>query len=295
MRRNLSTQIAADEFVDQVLGIHDDDGGRKAAKIVGAELGLYSLEDRPTISHKDYRVASYRSPKDRNRLCETILFELIDLERLPNDDQITLGAGGARPKTVQSDAQAYIVSGPPASGKSTIAETLAEQHGAYILDSDYAKRKFPEYQLYDAGASLVHQESDQIIFGPDRPVKATTQCLFEYCAYKQHNMVIPMVGRTTSSMESICNQLIKALYTVHIVNVVLEPQECAVRAFNRFCETGRYVPLSYVYDEVGNKPEVTYFRLKRNHTGDPNIASFTQVSTEVKPPQILERSENSPL
>lgn len=293
VRRSLNTQISADEFVSHVLGILDDDDGNKAAKIVGAELGLRSLEDCPTDTHKEYRLAKYRSTDSRKRLRKTILTELMDMERLSDDDKICLGKGGARPEHIESEAQAYIVSGPPASGKSKIAETLATKHGAYILDSDYAKRKFPEYHLYDAGASLVHEESDKMIFGP-----SDVGFLFEYCAYNRYNMVIPLVGRTDSSMNRICNKLIEAGYSIHIINVVLEPRECAIRAFQRFCDTNRYVPLSYVFDDVGNRPEVVYFHLKREHSGDASFVSYTQISTDVprgKSPKILERSGPCPL
>lgn len=293
VRRNLSTQISADKFVEEVLGILDDDDGRKAAKIVGAELGLQSLEDCPTATHKDYRLAKYRSAASRKGLREKILTELMDLERLDDDEEIRLGSGGAKPKHIQTDAQAYIVSGAPASGKSKIAESLATKHGAYILDSDYAKRKFPEYYLYDAGASLVHEESDEIIFGP-----GDGRFLFEYCTYKQYNIVIPLVGRTDSSMERIFKKLIEADYAIHVINVVLDPCKCANRAFHRFCETNRYVPLSYVFDEVGDKPEIVYFRLKRKYLGRTNFISYTQISTDVPQgdaPEVLEANGPSPL
>ena len=261
--------------MENILGIPDDDG-RLAAQIVCAELGLQVLEDSPTITHKNYRVAKYRSAKERQRLRDAILSELINMEQLDNDDDICLGQGGAKPRNIQTNAQAYIVSGPPASGKSKIADALAAENGAYILDSDYAKRKFPEYHFYDGGASLVHKESDQIVFG-----SGSGKHLFEYCVYSRCNMVIPLVGRTLESMAGICDKLIASGYTIHIVNVVLDPGKCAFRALQRFRSSKRYVPLSYIFDEVGDKPEVVYFRLKRKFAGKPNFKSFTQLSTDV--------------
>lgn len=290
LRRKLNTQADADEFVEEVLGISDDDGS-KAAKIVCAELGLQVLEEFPTIQYKNYRVAQYRTDKDRKELQGRILAELIQMPRLEDDDQIRLGCGGAKPDSLEYDAQAYIVSGPPASGKSTITNALASEKGAYVLDSDYAKRKFPEYHFYDGGASLVHKESDQIVFGPG------DYHLFEYCIYRRCNVVVPMVGRTDASMMEICEKLIKFDYTIHIINVVLAPNICASRAFRRYCETKRYVPLSYIFDEVSTKPENVYFHLKRQYDRHPSFGSFTQLSTDVDsgcPPKILERTENSP-
>ncbi len=289
-RRKLNTQVDADEFVENVLGILDDDGSQ-AAKIVCAELGLQVLEDSPTVSSKNYRVAKYRLQKDRKRLQDRILSELITMTQLENDDDICLGSGGAKPQNLQAGAQAYIVSGPPASGKSTITNTLAAENGAYVLDSDHAKRKFPEYHFYNGGASLVHQESDQIIFGPGR------QHLLEFCIYSRYNIVVPLVGRTDESMKDICEKLIEAGYTIHIVNVVLPPEQCAARAFRRYCETDRYVPLSYIFDEVGTRPENIYFHLKREFGQNPHFGSFTQLSTDVPhncPPKVLEATENSP-
>lgn len=291
LRRKLNTQIDADEFVEKVLGILDDDGS-KAAKIVCAELGLQVLEDFPTNQYKNYRVAKYRTAKDRQGLQRRVLAELIEMQCLEDDDKICLGRGGAKPASLKKDAQAYIVSGPPASGKSTITNTLAAEKGAYVLDSDYAKRKFPEYHFYEGGASLVHKESDQIIFGPGK------QTLFEYCVYSRCNMVIPLVGRTVDSMTEICEQLITFGYTIHVINIVLAPDKCVCRAFRRYCDTKRYVPLSYIFDEVSNNPEVVYFRLKREYDGHPSFGSFTQLSTDVDSgcsPEILERTENSPI
>lgn len=94
-RRKLNTQVDADEFVENVLGILDDDGSQ-AAKIVCAELGLQVLEDSPTVSSKNYRVAKYRLQKDRKRLQDRILSELITMTQLENDDDICLGSGGAQ-------------------------------------------------------------------------------------------------------------------------------------------------------------------------------------------------------
>ncbi len=288
VRRNLNTQIAADDFLESVLTDFDDDNGELAAQIVSAELGLFALEDQPTLTHKDYRVAKYRSKKDRDKLNDQILKELISLQRLEDDDKICLGVGGAKPEFIKSEAHAYIVSGAPASGKSGIAGALANKAGAYILDSDYAKRKFYEYHFYYGGASLVHKESDQIIFGGNKN-------LFEYCVYSRHNIVIPLVGRTYESLEEICQKLIDADYSIHIVNVVLDRVKCVSRAIHRYKATKRYVPLSYIFDEVGNQPEIVYYRLKREYSDHKSFKGFTQYSTDVpegNKPELVESTED---
>lgn len=289
-RRTLDNNVLAKIFVQQILGRFKEYED-PVAKIVREELALKKLEDHPTITHVDYRDPEYQSNEERDLLRKKILMELIDEVRLEDDDQIELGKGGAKPQDAKRDRIAYIVSGSPASGKSKIAEHLAEDSGAYILDSDYAKRKFPEYYAYHGGASLVHEESDRIVF-------ATDESVFEYCVTEGYNIVIPLVGKTYRSCDKICKSLIRCGYKIHILNVALDRFKCVARAYERFERTNRYVPLSYIFDEVGNEPELVYFQIKRTYQGDTNIVSFSQVSTDVAPgelPKILEATENSPV
>lgn len=289
-RRPLNNRPLTEDFVQHVLKIVKDYDA-PAMAILNAELNLKPLESHPTATHEDHRDPKYRTPEQRSSLHEQILRELITEERLEDDNDIVLEKGGARPEVTQSNAQAYIVSGAPASGKSGIAVRLAHENGAYILDSDYAKRKFPEYFSYSAGASLVHQESDGIIFGPENS-------LFEYCVYSRHNVVIPLVGKTYESVETICKRLALIGYQIHIINVSLDRYQCVLRAYKRFCSTNRYVPLSYIFDEVGNEPERVYFLIKRAYSNNSSFKSFSQLSTAVEqgnPPRILEATPNSPV
>lgn len=289
-RRHLDSLILAEEFTKNILGV-DKDRSSAARSIVKAEIIVSSLESYPTDTNKEYREPKYRDDVSRSVLRGTILDELSTLQRLKYDDNIRLGKGGAKPAEEKKDAQAYIVMGSPASGKSGIAECLADQNGAYILDSDYAKRKFPEYRNYDGGASLVHREADGIIFDHDKS-------LFVHCVYNRYNMVIPIVGRTINSVEDICNKLIEAQYKIHIIDVVLDRYQCVQRAYFRYRKTKRYVPLSYVFDEVGNEPERIYFLIKRAYTGHENFVSFSQLSTDVpigELPKVVECSSDSPI
>ena len=290
-RRPLETTKEVDQFARDILKIPRQNRSEVVNKILKAEIALEKLESHPSRVFEDYRSLEYITEESRLELHERILSELISYDCLKNDDDITLGKGGAKPCLTKSDALAYIVSGPPASGKSCVSDRLAQENGAYILDSDYAKRKFPEFRSFFGGASLVHEESDSIIFAP-------TDSLFEYCIYSRHNVVIPMVGKTFKSVEKICERLIASGYRIHIVNVALDRYKCVSRAFKRYAKSGRYVPLSYVFDEVGNEPERTYYMLKRTYGEDDNFLSFSQVSTDVMPgelPIIVEATDNSPL
>lgn len=137
----------------------------------------------------------------------------------------------------------------------------------------------------------MHQESDSIVFGAE-------DSLFEYCVYENYNIVIPLVGRTFRSFVKICRRIMECGYKIHVVNVVLDRYKCVLRAYDRFEATNRYVPLSYIFDEVGNEPELVYFRIKRTYEGEPRIGSFSQISTDVpigSLPEILEATADSPI
>ena len=149
----MDTAELAEDFISKTFE-NGDDIEKIAMKIVQAEIELAKLESSPTKTHTSYRNKDYRDDWNRERLCNQILSELINYEQLNSDDDICLGVGGAKPKEPWQESVAYIVSGAPASGKSSIADALAHENGAYILDSDYAKRKFPEYMSYNGGASL---------------------------------------------------------------------------------------------------------------------------------------------
>lgn len=291
-RRPLYNNKLAEQFVINILGITDDSEIKKSVqKIVNAEIALARLEEHPTHTHTDYRDLSYSTNLDRNKLHNQILKELITLERLRDDDEICLGKGGAKPSKEQNNSRAFIVMGAPASGKSGISSRLANHYGAYIIDSDYAKRKFPEYSQYEGGASLVHTESDDIIFDSENG-------LFVYCIYNSNNVVIPLVGKTFSSVDKICQTLIAAEYSISLIDVVLDRFICAQRAYKRFCDKKRYVPLSYVFDEVGNEPERVYYLLKRKYDSEEKIDCFAQISTNVpmgKPYKVLENTGKLPL
>ena len=292
LRRPLNTRILAEDFAE---GIFDmavaEELSVISSDIFNAEMALEQIETHPTLTHSDYRCREFRNKRQRDLLRKRILTELIENTRLPNDDEIRLGRGGAKPDKPGGEAQAYVVSGAPASGKSGIAVRLADETGSYILDSDYAKRKLPEYAETIDGASLVHEEADSIIFGSDKS-------LFEYCVYSRFNMVIPVVGKTYKSMESIILRLWSCGYSVHLINVALDRKKCVCRAYERYKLSSRYVPLSYIFDEVGNEPERIYFQMKRQYLNSDVLSSAAQLSTDVdkgEAPLVLEASDNSPI
>lgn len=121
-------------------------------------------DEENTLVSTKYRDRDYVNDLDRWKLRRQIIHELFTWKRLDNDDDIRLGKGGALPDSgVKKERKAYILIGPPASGKSTVANRIAEKEGAIILDSDYAKRKLPEFE-YECGATLVRDEKCRDVF-----------------------------------------------------------------------------------------------------------------------------------
>ncbi|MGL5892240.1 MAG: zeta toxin family protein, partial [Bacteroidia bacterium] len=168
--RPLHKNELVEYFLTNVLEMSLDDSNYDCvSKIVATELNIQNFDEKQITSRSNaYRHHNYRADKDRLKLKRTIVNELLSKKRLKKDDEIKLGKGGAAPRNpFQQNKQAYILIGLPASGKSTIANAIAEDYGALILDADYAKRKLPEFLGLPFGATLVHEESLEIIFGEE--------------------------------------------------------------------------------------------------------------------------------
>ncbi len=290
--RPLDHNLLAYRFLTEVLGLPaDDPTGDKAVEIAKAETLIYTKREDPTISSKVNRHPCHQSDSDRKNLRGEIFKELITHERLPSDDDIKMGFGGARPAVCKTDRQAYIITGLPASGKSTIANTIADRHGAFILDSDYAKRKFPEMKQ-EFGADLVHKESSIVINGSDRSPFDDEPCLFQYCVLNSYNIVIPKIGYEHKALEELRDTLISYGYQCHLTLVSLSRLASTKRAFLRFESTRRYVPLSLIFDGYSNDPILAYYRTKNS-----GWASTGKLSTDVpigSDPVFVEGSGENP-
>lgn len=264
-------------FVNSVLNMYSSPPEKKREAInaiIAAERNLAGAGTDASTMQQRYRDFEYRKDIDRRLLNNRILNELVEFERLPNDDDISLGKGGAKPpKGVISEEKAFYVIGPPASGKSGISNTIADAFGAYILDSDYAKRKFPEYSNQISGASIVHEESDQLIF------RREEGNLLVHCLSRRHNIVIPKIGHRLSSIVAMCTALKNQGYSVYLISVDLDRMKATSRAYNRYCETHRYVPLSLIFDGYGNDPTLNYFKAKQQY--NDLFSGFAQISTDV--------------
>lgn len=161
------------------------------------------------------------------------------------------------PVTNSPDAtkRAVIVLGPPASGKSTIANPIARKFDATIIDPDEAKKLLPEYGG-GVGANAVHSES-----------KAIIELVQEIAIEQGDNIVIPTVGQDLGKLRTQIKTLKDRGYEVDVVDVVVPAADARIRMYGRFANTGRIIPAKYL-DEVGDNPSKNYDILREEGIAD---------------------------
>lgn len=302
--RKLDDSDLVEHFLEVVLKYEGKIDTKLLRSIVMGEADLKNYDaNRPTLSSTANRDRKYKNPRERWELRKIIVEELRSKMREDDDEDIELGIGGALPNVkVKTEKKAIIVIGLPASGKSAIADKIADECGAIILDSDFAKRKLPEFRENPAGASLVHDESSQLIFGfngKDKPDHF--QSLIEICSQNNTNIVIPKIGYDFRSINNFAKQLKEAFEyeQVHLVHVSLDRRKATLRAVNRFLDTNRYVPLSLIFDGYSEDPVLTFYRLKEcMYIDKVYFDSFGKLSTDVPKgtqPEILYADDISPV
>ncbi|MBY0377490.1 MAG: zeta toxin family protein [Gammaproteobacteria bacterium] len=301
MNKKYARTLSSPYLIEKFLGAIGYEGtiGSTARLIFEGEKDLveYGMQNNSVTSF-EFRDGKYRDETDRWKLRTKIVEELFTLKRLSKDDTIRLGKGGALPICdVQNNKQAMILIGLPASGKSSIAHEVSDNYGAIILDSDFGKRKFPEYKRYKYGASLLHEESDIItMFSEDVIKPKNFRSLIERCILNSSNIVIPKIGYNADSIEKLAEKLKLDLgYDVHLTLVSLDRRKATLRAINRYKQSKRYVSIGLIFDGYSNDPTLTYFRLKQKNTN--LFSSFGEISTDVPyrtPPICIEFENNNP-
>jgi len=270
--RQLAAEPAAEHFLKNCIPSDvefKDSTGRVLSlkqvikKIRDAQLLFDHGENEATMWDRSQRTSEYSSHKKREELRALIVAELIQKERLDNDEEIELGTGGGRPKNpVRSDRVAVLLTGLPASGKSSVVAKVAEHIGAYVVDPDYAKRKFPEFDGTTMGASLVHAESMAVTLGKEYEGINLWQALVDGGI----NLIRPMVGDEQSKVDLIRDDLIALGYKVHLTTIELDREYASERALHRFLKTDRYVSLSYIFDDCANDSSLVYYRARIDAT-----------------------------
>jgi predicted kinase len=168
-------------------------------------------------------------------------------------DQAREFAGGE----VKNEGHAIILLGGPASGKSTIAETLAQKYGAAIVDADEAKKIIPEY-AGGLGTSAVHEESSQL-----------AKDVLKEIVRGSTNVLLPKVGQNVDTIRAIMAALTDRGYKVDLVHAAVPIEVAQRRNLERFVRTGRLVDPDYI-KEVGEKPLETAHIL----SGDANETAY---------------------
>lgn len=296
--RPLNNFELVEHFLENALSlnIESEEMYKTVCQVVSTELNIENFDESLiSLNSKSYRVNEFRKDAKRLALQNQIVEELLIKTRLENDEDIRLGEGGAFPlNPVKTERNAFIVIGLPASGKSGISNKIADHYGAIILDSDYAKRKLPEFSALPFGATLVHEESDKIIFGDNN--RTSFKSLFDYCRETGSNIVLPKIGSNTNGILTLIDILKKSNYFVHLTLVELDRLKATQRALSRFNETKRYVPLGLIFDTYANNPTVTFYKIiTHNHT---LLESYGSINTDVKigtdPKKILGSNSSNP-
>ena len=180
--------------------------------------------------------------------------------------------------SVEKGKRLDIVIGLPASGKSSaIVNPLSEYYKSVVVDSDIIKGELPEFN--DGwGASLVHEESSII-----------NAELFAVFLKTGSNIVLPIVGAKTSSVEQYLNHAKDYGYDVHLHLNELPGSKATGRNLSRYFETGRFIDPDTTA-KYGNKPTEVYAEMKAR--GD--ISGYSRWNNDVergKRPYLIEISE----
>lgn len=214
---------------------------------------IYSSSD--TLMSETNRDPSYQTSIDRGKLRKEISDCCISQRRNKVDDNTSfdLSRDGLGPTkgNLQFDSKAFLIIGGPACGKSTFANLIADEYGAYLLDSDIIKRKFPEFKSKgSSSASLLHEESKVVYTDVLNRIKGSGV-----------NIVTPIIGKNYDSlMESVQAYKNKG-YSVCLILIKLDKVKATLRALKRFVMTNRYVPLNYVIDVCGHESIASFYHM----------------------------------
>ena len=159
------------------------------------------------------------------------------------------------PVPTKFERKAIIILGPPAAGKSTLANPIAAKYGATIIDGDEAKKIIPGFEN-GVGAGAVHEESSALI-----------DAVKDVAIAGGENVVFPKVGGSPGSIRRLITELKEAGYNVDLMEMQVTPDEAMRRMYGRFASKGRLIPPD-VARAVGDGPSRTFDTLVEEGIAD---------------------------
>lgn len=262
--RLVANEKPAEGFSQDKGGLEDlkalVDAGADRAVIDNHPVVIKAIEDmsaRPeTRLAEGYNTEAWHTAREYNFKGETVVGTKAALARwLDGAERLASVEKKVPFEGVKRDRELTIILGPPAAGKSTIANDLALSRGAAILDSDEIKGTIPEYDK-GIGAAAVHEESGDL-----------ASILENVLMEDGTNIVLPKVGGSSKSIRKTIDRYKAAGYTVRLANMAVTKDNAYRRMIARFVKTGRLIPPSYV-DEVGDKPSGVFRELKAEGRAD---------------------------
>lgn len=137
---------------------------------------------------------------------------------------------------VSKGRRVHIIMGLPGSGKSELEKVIGKRERAITIDSDNFKEKLKGFDG-GLGAAAVHEESSRLA---NVMQKGATKA--------GANMILPLVGKTPSSLIHKIKQMKKEGYTVILHHVDVPNQFAQTRVVQRYLAKGRAVSPAYVKD-----------------------------------------------
>lgn len=245
-------------------------------KIYYCELQSQLLLEYSMLRSIKYRDKAYKYFYKRRALRKKILNELISCGILLNESDICLGRGGCKPTTFSVPQHFFLIIGLPGSGKSYVANALFSKVGAYVIDSDFAKRKFPEFLSNKFASSLLHEESNKITYSKHE------NSVFTHCLKCRYSTVMPRIGHSLEGLNSYLMLGRKLGYDIYLIFMDISLNESVICSYKRFYSTGRYISLTKIKCEYGTLFEMNYHLVKQNDY----IAGYARIRT------ILDKTYN---
>lgn len=267
----IDKQYIASKIVDKL--INDKEKQQQLTEnIYQLELESKLLFNYSTYKSHIFRNFKYEKNNDRNTIRRKILKELISFDIPINEDNICLGSGGCAPAFVTKHNFFQII-GLPGSGKTYMANIISKKYGAYLVDSDFAKRKFPEFESFSCSSSLLHEEANELTYSLE------INSLFKYCIQNEFSMVVPRIGYLYESLSNTLKLVKNNGYNVYLILMDMDSTESIKNCYKRYSKTGRYIPLLKILNDCGSLPKENYDLIKN----DNYISGYALIATNLFP------------